>query len=283
MKGSLKRLGRTGLILAGLGLGWPPWGAASDESFAVYEDWATSTTMRSDRWVAIDAGALDVKREVKGRALLMRTRREGGTASDAGFTSARHRLVFTHPLSIDQIAAALTIRELALSSCETNPSQPSRVFAAIFLDKFNDGSGGPGNMTGDHLVTVDAHRESNSTDPEGLLRFRGAILRCIDAVCSNAFSIPGGVVDIPGSVLVGEQFTLRIVWDSAHNQFLVGAGDAADVAISYPPEANHQPAGVAFADVRTQLVAANCTSGSTVTDTTVAIRRVETNASAIIP
>lgn len=266
------------LLLAG-----PGPGEASHESFAVYEDWTTSRTMRSDRWVAVDTTTLDVKREVKGHHFLMRTRREGRTTSDAGFAGANHRLTFTNPAAIDQIEADLEVKDLSLSGCATNPSQPSRVFAAVFLNKFNDGSGAPGNMTGDHLINVSAYRESNSPDPDGVLRLRGFVGRCIDAVCSNAFSIPGGVVDLPGTVLVGQPFTLRVIWDSPNNRFLVGAGTAPDAPIVYPATANQKPAGVAFGDIRIQLVAANCTSGLTATDATVAVRHVRTNASAITP
>jgi hypothetical protein len=285
----MKRLGWTEIVLAVLVLGWPAWGSASgesfavDDSFAVYEDWTTSPTLRSDRWVAVDVGALDVERKVKGHAFIMRTRREGGTASDVGFRIGRQRLIFANPAAIDRLGAVLKVRELALTGCATNPSQASRVFAAIYLNRFNDGSGAPGNMTGDHVVSVSAYRESNSPDPEGTLRLRGVIGRCIDAVCSDGFSIPGGVVDLPRTVVVGERFTMRVVWDAANHRFLVGVGDDPDVAIPYPPEVNQQPAGVAFADIRTLLVAANCASGSTVSDATVAVRKVKTNASAIVP
>ncbi len=283
MKLTARDVSLTGLFLLGAVLTCPRAAQAQHKSFAIYEDWTTSRTIRSDRWVAVDATSLEVKREVKGHHFLMRTRREGGTASDVSFAGARHRLTFTNPIAIDQIEADLKIKDLALSGCATNPAQPSRVITAIFLNKFNDGGGAPGNMTGDHLVAVNAFRASNSLDPEGVLRLQGAILRCIDAVCSNAFSIPGGVVDLPGTVLVAEPFTLRVIWDSLNNRFLVGVGDGPDVPIVYPAAANQKPAGVAFADIRTQLVAANCTSELTVTDATVAVQQVRTNASAIIP
>jgi hypothetical protein len=283
MDRKLKRLGTSGLLLACLLLAGPAPGHASHEGFDVYEDWTTASTIRSDRWVAVDTTTLEVKREVKGHHLVMGTRREGGTASNVGFAGARHRLTFTNALAIDQIEADLTVQDLALSGCATNPAQPSRVINAIFLNRFNDGSGGPGNMTGDHLVTVNASRSSDSSDPEGVLRLQGAILRCIDPTCSNAFSIPGGVVNLPATVSVGETFTLRVIWDAPNNQFLVGVGDGPDVALVYAAAANQKPAGVAFADIRTQLVAANCTSGPTVTDTMFAVREVRTNASAIIP
>ena len=289
MNRTLRRLGGIGLVVAGLVLAWTGAQAAGggsfggDPSFVVYEDWTSAPTMRPDRWLAIDNGALDVTRHVKGHALVMHSRREGGTASDVGFAGARHRLVFSNPTAIDRIGVIVDVERLAASACATNPGQPSLGYTAITLNRFNDGSGGPGNMTGDHLLSVNAYRDTNSTDSDGVLRFRGVILRCIDAVCSNAFSIPGGVVDLPTTAQVGTPFALRVVWDSANNQIFVGAGDDPDVAIPYPAQVNQQAAGGPFADIRTQLVAANCTSGQTVTDTTLAVHDVFTNASAIIP
>jgi hypothetical protein len=282
MNRTLKELGRRGLLVAVLLLGAGTRGEASDESLSLYEDWTTSRTIRSDRWVAVDTTTLEVAREVKGHHFLMRARREGGAASDVGFTGARQRLVFTNPVAIDRIEADIKIRDLALSGCATNAAQPSRVINAVFLNKFNDGSGGPGNMTGDHLISVGASRASDSHDPDGVLRVNGVLGRCIDATCSNAFSIPGGVVDL-GTALVDEPFTVRMAWDSPSNRFLVGIGDRPDVPIVYPAAINQKPASGPFADIRTQLVAANCTSGVTATDSTIVVRQVRTNASAVIP
>jgi len=282
MNGTLNELGRRGLLVAVLLLGAGARGEASDESLGLYEDWTTSRTIRSDRWVAVDTTTLEVEREVKGHHFLMRTRREGGAASDVGFAGARQRLVFTNPVTIDRIEADIKVRDLAMTGCLTNAVQPSRVINAVFLNKFNDGSGGPGNMTGDHLISVGASRASDSHDPDGVLRVVGTLGRCIDAACSNAFSIPGGIVDL-GTALVDEHFTVRVTWDSPNNRFLVGAGDSPDVPIVYPAAINQKPASGPFADIRTQLVAANCTSGVTATDSTIVVRQVRTNATAVIP
>jgi len=287
MNRTLRRLGCAALAVAGLALGWngaqAAGGGSLDPSFVLYEDWTSAPLMRPDRWLATDNGALDIRREVKGHALVMRSRRPGGTASDVGFAGARHRLVFSNPTAIDRIGVIVDVRTLELSACATNPNQPSLGYTAITLNRFNDGSGGPGNMTGDHLLSINGYRDTRSTDPDGVLRFRGVILRCIDAVCSNAISIPGGVVDLPTTAQVGTRFAMRVVWDSANNQIFIGAGDDPDVALPYPSQVNQKPAGVPFADIRTQLVAANCTSGATATETTLAVPNVYTNAAAIIP
>jgi hypothetical protein len=282
MRRKSKPWGKAGLMVASLLIVAAGRGEAGHEPILVYEDWTTSTTIRSDRWVAVDTTALEVAREVNGHHLLMRTRREGGTAADAGFTGARQRLTFTNPVAIDRIEADLELRDLAVSGCATNVAQPSRVIAAVFLNKFNDGAGAPGNLTGDHLISVGASRSSDSRDPDGVLRVIGALARCIDATCSNAFSIPGGVVDL-GTAQVGESLTVRVTWDSPNNRFLVGIGDAADVPIVYPAAINRKPAGGPFADIRTQLVAANCTSGVAAADSTIVVRQVRTNSSAIVP
>ena len=271
----------TTVVVAGLVLGAAS-AAAGQEALALYEDWRSSRTIRLDRWRGQETGVLDIKREIRGNTFEMRTRREGGSASDAGLLFARHRLTFTHPLTISVVEATLDVRDLELLSCATNPIAAG-TSVAIFLNKFNDGSGGPGNMTGDYLVNVNAARNTSSLDPDGVLSLHGGILRCNDATCSNAVTIRDGLVDLPATALVGDRFSLRVAWDPTNSRFLVGAGNGADVPIPYPPEANQQPAGGPFADIRTQLVAPNCTSSTTVADITLRVHDVKTNASAIVP
>src|SRR5207237_10585564 len=105
-----------------------------------------SRTIRLDRWRGQETGALDIKREIRGNTFEMRTRREGGSASDAGLLFARHRLTFTNPLTISAVEATLDVRDLELVSCATNPIAAG-TSVRLFLNLFHDRSAGQGRLS----------------------------------------------------------------------------------------------------------------------------------------
>lgn len=69
MDRTLNKLGRRELLVVSLLLVVAARGEASQESLLVYEDWTTSPTMGSERWVAVDTTTLEVRREVKGHRM----------------------------------------------------------------------------------------------------------------------------------------------------------------------------------------------------------------------
>ncbi len=114
-----------------------------------------------------------------------------------------------------------------------------------------------------------------------MLTVQAFLFRCIDAVCSNAYST---VFDLNvGKVMVAEPFSLRISWDERNHRFLVGYNNSPDVILEYNPFPNQKPPGGPFADFHIQLVNATCVAGPTVTDAETKVREVYTNVSAIIP
>jgi len=262
---------------------------------SAYEDWRTDDIVRADRWTGREAGGLEILREVKGHKLLMRLRREGITvpilpAMPVSF--ANNRLSFTDFSSVDHMEVDFKVRNLAVSDCpEAVPVRPvSNIGVGIQLNKFNDGPGGPGNSTGDYIATILAFRTTVNlgpggvlvTDPEGVLRVRANLTRCLNAPCSTTSFPPVASFDFPETVLVSEPFTLRLVWDEAGHRFLAGVGANPDVALSYPLTLNVKPAAGAPSGILfTGFAANNCAAG--LADAKVKVREVRTNTSGIVP
>jgi hypothetical protein len=103
----------------------------------------------------------------------------------------------------------------------------------------------------------------------------------VDAVCSNAASIPG-FVELADLVYVGDPFTLRLAWDPANHRFLAGLNAGPDVALPYPATLTPNPGGP-FSSISMIAAAANCEAAAGISDAEIEVREVRTNASAVIP
>ena len=269
-----------GLILGICLLLSPGPAQAQVDPFGIYEDWS-SPTIRSDRWIGRVDDAQEVRREVKGKSLSMRSRREGSTISNEGFVNVYHRIYAGNSTAINQIEADLMVKSYTVTGCEANPNTTRVRPAAISLNRFNDGSSpGPGNMIGDYIMRVLVNREANSPDAKGLFTVQPFLFRCLDKDCVEGVS---PLLPALGQVKAGKWFTLRIIWDKPNHQFLVGLNDGPEVAVVYPESAHISNAARPFADVRMQLIAGNCEAGPTVTDAEILVGEIRTNVSAIIP
>jgi hypothetical protein len=251
------------------------------EPWGVYENWS-KPTIRSDRWLVRTGFAHEARREVKDGNLLMRFRLEGATSSNDGFTPAMQVFRMLNRSAVNAIKVKFLVKNYTVVGCEEN-NQMTRIRpAAITLSKFNDGSSkGSNDQTGDHFVRIMVNREAFTSDPQGKMTVQAFLFRCTDSICSYAL---GSVADLNmGQVKVGEEFSLRIVWDEPNSRVLVGYNNNPDVILEYPPYLNQGPAVVTFADFHTMLVNANCEEGPTINDTEIKVLKVSTNASAIIP
>ena len=222
MKDAIRWAPFAGLCVVGiLGL-WVVPARASHEAFAVYEDWRTARTIRSDRWIAFEGGnAQEVRLEIRGHHLLMRHRREGLTTSNVNFVGVVQGLQARNPAAIDQIEADFHVRNMAVSGCAANPGQTLVRPALLALSAFNDGT--PDGQTGDHYIQVQVNGEPDLSDPPGVLTVQANIVRCLNPTCSLGTSpvFNLAVAMIP----VQEPFTLRAIWDRPNHRFLVGVND----------------------------------------------------------
>jgi hypothetical protein len=258
---------------------------AANEGFAVYESWAGRATIRADRWFGGSDAGLERRREVQDDKLILRLRRTGGTASDAGATGFfSNRLNFARPLTVDAVEAEFRVRRLELSGCAANSTPSLTRAAAIDLNRINDQDPAaprvPGSVAGDHLGRVEAFRASNSTARDDVLTVRGVVFRCNDAGCTSSTVVTQAVL---GEVTRGTPFRLRLVWDRTAHRFLAGLNHDADVPLVYDADLHRRDPNAPSATIRVQHLPANCTAGATVTDAETEVREVLTNASAVVP
>ncbi len=261
--------------------------AARAEPVAIYEDWSTAATLRADRWTASSDLGLETEREVHGDTLHMRFRRAGGTGSNSDASFFSNRLNLLNPLSVTHLEVELKVKDVSVTGCPANVT-PSITRAAIDLNRINDLAPGtplpPGDITGDHIARVEVRRLSDSTDPAGVLTVRALLFRCNNAACTSSTVV--GTPLVLGEVTTHERVNIRLSWDAAGNTFHAGLNQSPDVLVPYPPAVNARPANSPFATLRVQQLPANCTvasGGPTVGDAEIEVRRVWTNASAVVP
>lgn len=290
---TMKTFAQSATLVAVSVILWPL-SVAALEPLAVYEDWSAGF-IRSDRWLGSEnTGGQEVRREVTSfqagpieisRALKLRYRVQGSTVSNTGSITLRLRLEPANPSAINQIEAGFTVTNLAVTSCAANNSAlgegaTAGVPAVLFLSRFNDGSGGAGNRTGDHTAFVEAFRSGSSTDPAGVLRVAGGINRCSNANCNPNQNVSFTV--LASTVTVGQPFTLRLIWDQPNHQFLFGANNDPATALPYSAS-DAAPSIVPAAAVEVIHKVANCTAGAITGDLTTNVGTVRTNSSAVIP
>jgi hypothetical protein len=259
------------------------------EPFVLYEDWSTAATLRADRWTGSSDLSQEVEREVQGDKLFMRFRRAGGTGSNVGATGFfSNRLGLINPLSVSQMEVDLKVRDVAVTGCPANTTASIARAAAIDLNRISDLPPGtpsaPGDLTGDQIARVEVRRLSDSTDRDGVLTVRAVLFRCNNASCASS-TVVGSPVTL-GEVRTHNLFRIRLSWDAVGNEFRAGLNDDPDVSLPYAATANARPANSPFATIRIQHLPANCTvasGGPTVGDAEIEVRRVGTNASAVIP
>jgi hypothetical protein len=282
-----------GLILVAtlslLPISRPAVGWAGHESFAVYEDWTSADSPRGDRWSPGSDPGHELERRQGDQTLFMRFRREGETGGDIGATGfLSNRMAVSQPLSVDQIEADVRVLRVRVTGCPANPAPSIARVAVVDLIRFSDLNPAvarpPGSLVGDHIARLRAVRTSTSAQPAGVLDIEATLIRCNDATCAGSTTIAGPVT--LGQVRTGRLFRLRLIWDSPANRFLVGLDRQADQALQYAAAANQRPANVPLGTVRIQHQVARCTvasGGPAVADAELEVRRVRTNASAVIP
>jgi len=255
----------------------PVLAAASPGAVATpYEDWQGGV-IRSDRWQGgEDFGLQEVDREVTAGNLQLRARLQGTAASNAGSTNAAQFLNVTNPAAVKGIEASFTVTNLGMNVCAANNaglvtrSRPAR----LLMEKFNDGTQSvAGNRVGDYLAIVEVFRNGSSTDPAGVLRVAGQLIRCEDATCGTSTTV--ALDTLEGTVTVGQPFTLRLKWDQPNHQFLFGLDGSVDVALPYSAN-DAAPANSQFVNMHMRQDAANCTAGAVALDATTLVGTVQT-------
>lgn len=258
--------------------------AAAQEPLAVYEDWS-SNGIRPDRWrgglpfAGHDSGLGSRRFVTLASRLVMQV--DQATPPSGEGRAGMNRLEFANPAAVTALEAQLIVQRAKVQAgCPTGPEldiRPSEAEAGIVLSPFNDGSSsGPGDRIGDYLAVVTAR---NSTEAgRSVFAFWE---RCDDADCTM-FSEPRGSRVVLGSFTAGSELRIRVAWDPAHDQFLVGLNAEADAPLPYVADDSHAAAGL-LSGIWVRAGSADCQEGTNTGSIRARFRRILTNASAVVP
>jgi hypothetical protein len=279
-----------GVCLVTLAIVSSPLSAVALEPLAVYDKWDDPDLLiRSDRWRGNeDSGGTEVLRQIVAGAknkLSMRYRLEGFIVPNTpptGQVVARNYLRFTNPTSVTAVQGTFVVNPLTVVPCAANNAAAATQAAPthMALARFNDGSStGPSDRTGDIEGVIGTFRNGSSADPAGVLQVFGSIVRSTSA--SGNFSSILGSVSL-GTVNVGTPFTLQMVWDKPNKQFLYSLNAGTPQAVAYTATDSAE-AVMPFAQIFQRFAIANCHDAVPAIDATTIIKKVWTNASAVIP
>lgn len=275
------------LIMAGLLLSVVPVDNvfAYDEPLGLYENW-NEKVIDSNRWlIGRNDNAFDVRREIEGNRLIMRTRALGvKQTSPVILSPSVNRLHFPNPRDITAMEVDFRVHSLHLTNCDSQviPAPPppnGRIRAAVIdLVPFNDlATPTPGSQVGNYLMRVQVNREDNSTDREGVMTGEAWLFRCADTICASVSNV--GINWDLGKVKLHEKFTLRIIWEKEKSRFIVGLNDT-NAYMTYNVANVSNPVDP-FASIRTMMIPVSCPDVRTEADSEVHVLKVRTNVSAI--
>lgn len=226
-----------------------PAGAAwGTEPFKTYDNFSKSP-INGALWTTAERSVA-----IKSKALQMTHRYWGSDAGNSGTTSDALHQTFQDPAAITQIRASIKVNALEVNACAAN-SSPGQSRARINGAFFNVSTPTAGSQLGDAIAQARVYRQSNSTDPQGVLRVGGVLVVCTNDDCST-FTVVD-TVDL-GTVDVGTATTLQMQWDQPNKQFLFSRDSGAESgSIAYTQDDSHPPSE-AFKDLDTRIDIAAC-------------------------
>lgn len=190
--------------------------------------------------------------------LRMMARAYGGTDADTGRSGGNFGLAVRRSDLVTMMQAEVTVLSATVEDCPEN-SLSTRARAQLFGYFFNDGSGGPGDSTGDVVAGFDKRVDSRSGNS-----FLAFVARCTTSGCGAADTIAFEIFDTP--MLIGQADTMRLEWDAAGEQFMFtlnpASADEEVKTISYAGiVVNMGPSDFGLDRLRLRNQAANCVSG----------------------
>lgn len=240
---------RFGSLAIVIGLAGGP--ATALEGLALYDDFST-VTLDPMRWLDVER-----VRGVSVNTLRMAQRIWGATTSNSGTVESLWTEDVARAGPVTQLRASVRVTAAEVAGCAANRDGTS-VFAAVGGTFFNSGNRVPGSLAGDVQAFVFTGRESNSSDPPGVLIVGAQLEMCTDSPCNK--SVPIGSDVSLGTVGLNTNVLLQIDWDRANKQFLFSRDKGTPKAVAYTLDDSFDPGNVRK-QVATYTEVANCTSG----------------------
>ena len=247
-------------------------------SFALYavcapatavEPLATYDSFSGDRidpqlWQGSDISrfTVDAAREVSRGNLRLSNRSYADQSFSGGRVKRSVRLNFSDSDSVTSLLGWLNVRDLELVGCSIDTGTSTRAEVRFSGYFFNDGtSTGPGDYTGDVWARIRLSRESDSTDPSGILSVAVQVWQCSNPSCAGdgtTFFLDSTSL---GTVSVGEWVAIGIIWDPDRDLFVFYRSGAPPLAYSYATDVSSDafpPVIPAGKEVNARVIAENC-------------------------
>lgn len=242
-----------GRLLAACAVAWlPPAMAAAP--WVLFDDF--SAPIDPAKWP--DVG-MERARYISGGGLVLMQKDWGNTGTDSGRIVQSLSDTITNSTPVRQFRTNLRVLALENTGCAANPS-PTRSRARIFMTFFNTGGRTAGSFTGDVYAQINVYRDSNSTDPAGVMQVTGSAGVCVASDCNTSTSI-GSTLSL-GTLNVGQNTLIQIDWDRATKTlYFTRDQGAAAGSLIYGSLSDAAEPGNTMKFVGTRNEVANCSSG----------------------
>ena len=194
--------------------------AQSVEPLALYDNF-DGQRINPDLWDprTIDSFILDAAREVRNGRLRLFARVYGDTSvTDGGRNLQPLRLFFKNSDAVTSIESWVRVNSVNASGCPVPTGTSSRIGYRISGYYYNDGSGGPGDATGDVWASFELRRGSGSTAPPGEMRIITNVFHCQDPACDTGIDLHFDDTTF-GTASLGQLIRLLLEFDPATNTF----------------------------------------------------------------
>lgn len=174
-------------------------------------------------------GGLELVREIRNGRLLMSHRVVG--ALDTGQSTSINRLNFVLGRNLTALRFNLTVRDVSAVGCSEPEGDISRTFTGFIGNLFNDGrSTSSGDATGNFGVFLFVERRSDSEEPPEILHVKAGTFFCQSRTCAEDME---EVEEDLGTVTIGEEILLRMVWDQTNSQIRFRKNQDPTVRVNY--------------------------------------------------
>jgi hypothetical protein len=240
---------RAWLALAWL---WAAAGAMAQEAYILYDDFQLPP-IDSARWLDTERSRI-----VNGEALSMALREWGGTSSDFDRVGLTWGENITRAWPVTQLKVNLRVNSVEVIGCAANPAS-SRARARLIGSFFNTGVPTPGSLVGDVMAQIYVLRDSESTDPPGILKVEGNAFVCNASDCATSMLI--GATQSLGTVAVGQSIVLQLEWDKVAKRFTFLRDNGAQSAFVNYTVSDRIAPGNSFKQLGLRTDLENCASG----------------------
>ncbi len=222
------------------------------EPFKTYDNF-NQPAIDQSKW----PGLLDRAQEIVNKKSRLMARDYAATTSNVGSYGKSTSFYLPNPDAVTEMRATITVTNYDVVACPAN-STPTLSRARVYGEFFNTGVGAPGSERGDVEAQMRVLRQSDSTDPPGVLRVQGRVTLCNDDACTTVTEL--GTVDF-GTATLGQAVVAQVQWDKPNKRFLFSRDGGTSVPVVYTV-VDSIAANAPAKSISVRNTVPNCTSAS---------------------